>query len=205
MIGCLASSAFANGYWLHTDRLGGYGWAEMFNSDSATYGGWDVGNAAGLCWPRMAALMPCCQLRVARLSTDVSLHDLNPKFVLAISESASIAGLFSVLTWPSKHAISIGVSPPSLARCVSRRLRHFQFPLLLGRHLQPWPRRGGRCRKRAAGDLLRHCRRFGIQHAHGACYLRCRMAASASCGPRFSQPWTRLFRLYFASMLLRYE
>jgi 1,4-alpha-glucan branching enzyme len=45
VVGCLANAAFADGYWLHTDRLGGFGWTEMFNSDGAAYGGRNVGNA----------------------------------------------------------------------------------------------------------------------------------------------------------------
>jgi 1,4-alpha-glucan branching enzyme len=45
VVGCLANAAFAQGYWLHTDRLGGFGWTEIFNSDGAAYGGWNVGNA----------------------------------------------------------------------------------------------------------------------------------------------------------------
>ena len=45
VVGCLANTAFANGYWLHTQRLGGFGWTEIFNSDGKVYGGWDVGNA----------------------------------------------------------------------------------------------------------------------------------------------------------------
>ena len=45
VVGCLANAAFANGYRLHTDRLDGFGWTEMFNSDGAAYGGWNVGNA----------------------------------------------------------------------------------------------------------------------------------------------------------------
>lgn len=45
VIGSLANVAFTNGYWLHIDRLGGFGWTEMFNSDSTAFGGWNVGNA----------------------------------------------------------------------------------------------------------------------------------------------------------------
>jgi 1,4-alpha-glucan branching enzyme len=45
VVGCLANAAFASGYWLHTDRLGGFGWTEVFNSDGAAYGGSNVGNA----------------------------------------------------------------------------------------------------------------------------------------------------------------
>jgi len=45
VVGCLADAAFASGYWLHTDRLGGFGWTEVFNSDGAAYGGSNVGNA----------------------------------------------------------------------------------------------------------------------------------------------------------------
>jgi len=45
--GCLANAAFAGGTWLHTDRLANFAWTEIFNSDSAEYGGWNVGNAGG--------------------------------------------------------------------------------------------------------------------------------------------------------------
>jgi 1,4-alpha-glucan branching enzyme len=44
VVGCLADAPFASGYWLRTDRLGNSTWTEMFNSDSAAYGGWGVGN-----------------------------------------------------------------------------------------------------------------------------------------------------------------
>jgi 1,4-alpha-glucan branching enzyme len=45
VVGCLANAPFSHGYWFHTDRLGGFGWTEIFNSDGAAYGGRDVGNA----------------------------------------------------------------------------------------------------------------------------------------------------------------
>jgi 1,4-alpha-glucan branching enzyme len=45
VLGCLANAAFTEGYWVRTDRLGGFGWTEIFNSDGAAYGGWNVGNA----------------------------------------------------------------------------------------------------------------------------------------------------------------
>jgi 1,4-alpha-glucan branching enzyme len=58
VVGCLADAAFASGYWLHTDRLGGFGWTEIFNSDGAAYGGWNVGNAGRTLLAQNGALNP---------------------------------------------------------------------------------------------------------------------------------------------------
>jgi 1,4-alpha-glucan branching enzyme len=44
VVGCLGNAAFANGYWIHGDRLGAAAWTEIFNSDSQDYGGWNIGN-----------------------------------------------------------------------------------------------------------------------------------------------------------------
>jgi 1,4-alpha-glucan branching enzyme len=44
VVGSLNNAAFANGYWIHSDRLGDAGWTEVFNSDGQAYGGWNVGN-----------------------------------------------------------------------------------------------------------------------------------------------------------------
>jgi 1,4-alpha-glucan branching enzyme len=42
--GSLSNQPFASGYWLSTDRIGEGAWREVFNSDAAAYGGWNVGN-----------------------------------------------------------------------------------------------------------------------------------------------------------------
>jgi 1,4-alpha-glucan branching enzyme len=44
VVGCLATTPFGSGYWLHSSRLGDAKWAEIFNSDGQAYGGWNIGN-----------------------------------------------------------------------------------------------------------------------------------------------------------------
>ncbi len=56
VVGCLANAPFTQGYWLHTDRLAGFGWTEMFNSDSVVFGGWNIGNAGQTLLARNGAL-----------------------------------------------------------------------------------------------------------------------------------------------------
>ena len=45
VVGSLANTPFAGGYWIHGAALGNAGWTEVFNSDGARYGGWNTGNA----------------------------------------------------------------------------------------------------------------------------------------------------------------
>jgi 1,4-alpha-glucan branching enzyme len=45
IVGSLANAAFKSGYWLSSPRLGGSTWQEIFNTDSDSYGGANVGNA----------------------------------------------------------------------------------------------------------------------------------------------------------------
>lgn len=42
--GNLGNAAFGFGYWIHSDRIGDFGWTEIFNSDAIAYGGSNVGN-----------------------------------------------------------------------------------------------------------------------------------------------------------------
>jgi 1,4-alpha-glucan branching enzyme len=45
IVGSLANAAFKSGYWLSSPRLAGANWQEVFNTDSDSYGGTNVGNA----------------------------------------------------------------------------------------------------------------------------------------------------------------
>ena len=47
VVASLHEEAYLDGYTVRSDRLGGdgTGWTEIFNSDAAEYGGWNVGNA----------------------------------------------------------------------------------------------------------------------------------------------------------------
>jgi 1,4-alpha-glucan branching enzyme len=45
VVGNLSNAPFASGYWIHGERIGNADWTEVFNSDSAAYGGWNIGNA----------------------------------------------------------------------------------------------------------------------------------------------------------------
>jgi 1,4-alpha-glucan branching enzyme len=67
--GSLANTAFANGYWLSSGRLGDAGWTEIFNSDAQVYGGWNVGNAGRRLQAQGGALnvvIPACGFVVLR-------------------------------------------------------------------------------------------------------------------------------------------
>jgi 1,4-alpha-glucan branching enzyme len=45
IVGSLANAAFKSGYWLSSPRVAGANWQEVFNTDSDSYGGSNVGNA----------------------------------------------------------------------------------------------------------------------------------------------------------------
>src|SRR5207244_1455914 len=56
------------------------------------------------------------------------------------SRPEELRGLLRRVSAILRHGvISIGVSPPSLARCTCRRLHHPEFPPLLRRHRHPLP------------------------------------------------------------------
>jgi 1,4-alpha-glucan branching enzyme len=67
VVGSLANTAFKSGYWLSSPRLAGADWQEVFNTDSASYGGRDVGNAGMSLRPDGDALnvvLPACGVMV---------------------------------------------------------------------------------------------------------------------------------------------
>jgi 1,4-alpha-glucan branching enzyme len=69
VVGCLGNAGFDHGYVLNGDRLGGSGWTEIFNSDAAAYGGWNMGNAGRTLAADNNALnvvIPACGLVVFR-------------------------------------------------------------------------------------------------------------------------------------------
>jgi 1,4-alpha-glucan branching enzyme len=69
IVGSLNDAPFNHGYWLHSDRLGDFHWQEIFNTDAAEYGGWNIGNGGN----RMEAVggalnvvLPACGVLVFR-------------------------------------------------------------------------------------------------------------------------------------------
>ena len=67
--GSLKNTPFGSGYWLHGDPLGDAAWTEVFNSDAARYGGWNVGNAGRYIQAQNGAIdvvLPACGFVVLR-------------------------------------------------------------------------------------------------------------------------------------------